>query len=67
LDIRFYQDVYTIPQRLGWFIREMENNDYRKPVITTEGGGPTSMEFKEHHATVVMVWQPRIRGKDATL
>lgn len=53
LDIRFYQDIYTIPERLGWFLQEMENNGYRKPVITTECGGPTSMEFTKHYGTVL--------------
>jgi hypothetical protein len=69
LDIRFYHDIYyTIPQRLGWFIQEMENNGYRKPVITTEGGGAYKhgVQGALRHC-IVLVWQLRIHGKDATL
>ncbi len=45
MDVRFYHSVYTIPQRIGWFLQEMKKNDYEKPIITTEGGGPTPFEF----------------------
>jgi hypothetical protein len=53
IDIRFYHDVYSIPQRLKWFIQEMRKNNYIKPVISTEGGGPTTMEFRKYYGTIL--------------
>jgi len=40
LDIRLYEDQYTIPYRVDWFRERMNRYGYEKPIISTEQGGP---------------------------
>lgn len=52
LDIRLYWDLYTIPYRVGWFLKRMRDCGYVKPIITTEYGGPVPQEFPTDLAKV---------------
>jgi len=40
LDIRLYEDQYTIPERVDWFRERMRRYGYEKPIVSTEHGGP---------------------------
>lgn len=40
LDVRLYEDLYTIPQRVDWFRERMRRYGYEKPIVSTEHGGP---------------------------
>ncbi len=40
LDVRLYNDIYTIPSRVEWFRDRMHAYGYDKPIVSTEQGGP---------------------------
>jgi len=40
LDVRLYEDLYTIPNRVSWFRNKMRQYGYEKPIVCTEFGGP---------------------------
>jgi len=40
LDIRLYKDKHTIPYRVEWFRDRMKLYGYKKPIVSTEQGGP---------------------------
>jgi len=40
LDLRLYDDPYTIPARVGWFRERMRSYGYERPIVSTEQGGP---------------------------
>ncbi len=40
LDVRLYNDLYTIPERVEWFRKTMKRYGYEKPIYCTEFGGP---------------------------
>ena len=40
LDVRLYEDIYTIPDRISWFRDRMHAYGYDKPIVSTEQGGP---------------------------
>jgi len=40
LDIRLYEDLYTIQDRVSWFRNKMRQYGYEKPIVCTEFGGP---------------------------
>lgn len=40
LDVRLYEDIYTIPDRIAWFRDRMHAYGYDKPIVSTEQGGP---------------------------
>lgn len=48
LDIRLYWDLYEIPYRVNWMRDAMKKNGYQKPIVSTEYGGPTPVEFPEY-------------------
>ncbi len=39
LDVRLYNDLYAIPNRVGWFREHMQKYGYEKPIVSTEYGG----------------------------
>jgi hypothetical protein len=47
LDIRLYWDIYGIPHKVNWFKQKMSKFGYKKPIVTTEYGGPTPVQFSE--------------------
>jgi hypothetical protein len=47
LDIRLYDDPYTIASRVNWFRNRMAEFGFSKPIVTTEYGGPKPYQFKE--------------------
>ncbi len=40
LDLRLYNDIYSIPNRVNWFRERMQYFGYEKPIVSTEQGGP---------------------------
>lgn len=46
-DVHFYHDLYTIPYRLHWFQKRMEKYGVVKPIVVTEYGGPTPLEYPD--------------------
>ena len=40
LDVRLYNDIYTISSRVEWFRDRMHMYGYDKPIVCTEQGGP---------------------------
>ena len=40
LDVRLYEDIYTIDERVEWFRDRMHACGYDKPIVSTEQGGP---------------------------
>ncbi|NOZ71437.1 MAG: hypothetical protein GXP38_05910 [Chloroflexi bacterium] len=40
LDVRLYEDIYSIPRRVNWFRERMQSFGYDKPIVSTEQGGP---------------------------
>ncbi len=40
LDVRLYDDKYTIPERIQWFKETMKKYGYEKSIMCTEFGGP---------------------------
>jgi hypothetical protein len=49
-DIRLYTDPYTIVSRVGWFRERMLKFGLRKPMVSTEYGGPMPNQFPEYAA-----------------
>ncbi|MBC2696160.1 MAG: hypothetical protein HF982_12980 [Desulfobacteraceae bacterium] len=47
LDIRLYWNIYEIPFKVNWFRNKMQECGYQKPIVTTEYGGPTPVQFPE--------------------
>jgi hypothetical protein len=47
LDIRLYWNHYDIPFKVEWFREKMAKRGYQKPIVSTEYGGPTPVQFHE--------------------
>jgi len=46
-DLHLYHDLYDIPYRVSWFKKDMERYGIAKPIVVTEYGGPTPMEYPD--------------------
>ena len=46
-DLRLYNNVDTIPQRVAWFRNRMKDFGFQKPIVCTEYGGPMPSQFPE--------------------
>jgi hypothetical protein len=61
-DIRLYADPYTIPYRVEYFRRLLDESGKGQPVICTEYNGPGFFEYSQNLAYVDLVreWQASI-------
>lgn len=48
LDVRLYWNIYDIQSKVRWFRKKMREFGYEKPIVSTEYGGPTPVEFPEY-------------------
>jgi len=46
-DVHMYNDLYDIPYRISWFKKRMDKYGISKPIVVTEYGGPTPMEYPD--------------------
>ncbi len=46
-DLHIYNDLYDIPYRINWFKEKMNELGLSKPMVVTEYGGPTPMEYPD--------------------
>jgi hypothetical protein len=68
-DLRLYGDSYTIPARVEYVRRMMAAHGYRKPIVSTEYGGPNLFEFPENRvlAPLLQSWtQTATQGGSAS-
>jgi len=46
-DLHLYHDLYDIPYRVSWFKKDMKIYGIEKPIVVTEYGGPTLLEYPD--------------------
>ncbi len=55
LDVRLYEDMYTIRDRVKWFRDRMKKYGYEKPIISTEFGGPDPRALIPHYVELIIM------------
>ena len=57
VDLRLYEELYTVPDRVEWFANKMNDFGYTKPIFATEYGGPHPCGFPDGWDEIVGVMQ----------
>lgn len=57
VDVRLYETLYNISERVEWFRDKMNDYGYTKPIFTTEYGGPHPCQFPAGWDELVTVMQ----------
>jgi len=65
LDLRLYQDIYTIPTRVNWFRERMQHFGYEKPIVSTEQGGPDPRTMRNGNQHLFSLLMKEVAGSCA--